>query len=280
MGFSRCAVVAAAIVTAAMVVQGAGSVGSAPDVQNIVRRSVDAIKQDWADAPKYSWVQRDVESKHDGVQTSKTYRVLMLDGSPYNVVTEIDGQPLSPAETAAEQKKLAKEIVKRRNESDRERARRTAKYAREQQRNHAMLQEMVDAFRFSLAGQARVNGHDCWVLDAEPKPDFDPPDHEGRVLKGMQGKLWIDKATYQWVRVQAEVVRPVSFYGFLAKVEPGTQFYLEQEPVASGIWLPKVFDVRVQATALGLFSENSTENDTYRDYQPMPQAMALLQSSR
>jgi hypothetical protein len=276
MGFTRYAVLLAAGVTAL----GAGGIGTPPDMQSIVRRSVDAIKEDWAEAPKYSWVQREVDSKHDGARMSKTYQVLMIDGSPYNVVTAFDDEPLSPAESAVEQKKLAKEIAKRRNESERERARRIAKYAREQQHNHAMLQEMVNAFRFDLSGQARVDGHDCWVLDAEPKPDYVPADREGRVLKAMKGKLWIDKATYQWVRVHAEVVRPVSFYGFLAKVGAGTQFYLEQEPVANGIWLPKVFNVRVQATALGLFSENSSESDSYRDYQPMPRAIALIQSSK
>lgn len=276
MGVTRYAIVLAAGAT----VWGAGGVASAPDTQSIVRRSVDAIKQDWAAAPRYSWVERDVESKRDGVRTSKTYRVLMIDGTPYNVVTAVDGQPLSAAENAIEQKKLAKEISRRHNQSERERDRRIAKYAREQQHTHAMLQEMVNAFSFHLGGQAQVDGHDCWVLEAEPKPDYDPPDREGRVLDGMKGMLWIDKATYQWVRVEAEVVRPVTFYGFLAKVAPGTRFYLEQAPVANGIWLPKVFNVRVQATALGFFSENSTENDSYRDYQPMPQAMALLQSAK
>jgi hypothetical protein len=269
-----------ALVPAVVTLLGAAGAGSLPDAQTILRRSVDAIREDWAKAPEYSWVERDVESKHDGVRMSKTYRVLMLDGSPYNVVTAVNDQPPAAAERALEQKKLAREIAKRRSESERERARRIAKYTREQQRNHAMLAEMVDAFRFDLTGQARVDGHDCWVLDAQPKPNYDPTDHEGRVLKGMKGKLWIDKATYQWVRVQAEVVKPVSFYGFLAKVGPGTEFYLEQEPVANGIWLPKVFDVRVRATALGFVSENSAENDSYRDYQPMPQAIALLESTQ
>lgn len=277
MGSVRFAALLAALVTG---LNAGGGVAGAPDAQSIVRRSVDAIKQDWAEAPQYSWVERDVESKNDGVRTSKTYRVLMIDGSPYNVVTAVDGRPLSSSEIAAEQKKMAKEIDKRRNESERERARRIAKYAREQQHNHAMLQEMVQAFHFHLSGQAQVDGHNCWVLDAQPKPGYDPTDHEGHVLKGMRGKLWIDKATYQWVRVQAEVVRPVSFYGFLAKVGPGTEFHLEQEPVATGIWLPKVFAVRVKATALGFFSENSAENDSYRDYRPMPQAIALLQSTK
>jgi hypothetical protein len=36
----------------------------------------------------------------------------------------------------------------------------------------------------------------------------------------------------------------------------------------------------VHASALGFFSEDSDESDTYRDYQPMPQALALLQSTK
>jgi hypothetical protein len=43
--------------------------------------------------------------------------------------------------------------------------------------------------------------------------------------------------------------------------------------------MPKAFSVHVHASALGFFSENSTTSDTYLDYQPMPQASALLHSS-
>lgn len=251
-----------------------------PSPEEIVRRSVDAIKEDWAEASKFTYLERDVDSKHGSPAMARTYRVLMIDGSPYNLVTAVNDRPLSPEEKGVEQRKLEREIEKRHNESDRERRRRIAKYDRENQRDHEMLQEMVEAFRFRLTGEAQVDGHDCWVLDAESKPDYEPTDHEGHVLKGMKGQLWVDKATYQWVKVHAEVVKPVNFYGFLARVGPGTEFNLEQEPVANGLWLPKTFEVRVKAVALGLFSENSSENDSYRDYQPMPQASALLQSTK
>jgi len=241
---------------------------------------VEAIKSDWAQTPKYSYLERDVESKRHSPPIAKTYRVLMVDGSPYNVVKAINDQPLSPDEKAAEQKKLQKEIEKRQKESERERQRRIAKYQRESDRDHQMLREMVDAFDFHLTGDAQVDGHACWVLNAEPKPGFEPSNHEGRVLKGMKGQLWIDKATNQWVKVHAEVMKPVSMYGFLAKVGPGTEFDLEQAPVADGVWLPKSFNVVVRASALGFLSENSNEHETYRDYQPMPQASALLQSTK
>jgi hypothetical protein len=259
---------------------GAATPASAPDPDQIIRKSVDAIKSDWAQAPKYSYLERDVESKRNSPLMAKTYRVLMIDGSGYNLVTAINDQPLSPGEHAEEQRKLQREIEKRQNESEREREKRIAKYDREGMHEHEMLQEMVAAFRFHLTGEAQVDERFCWVLDAEPRPGYEAVNHEGRVLKGMKGRLWIDKATNQWVKVHAEVVKPVSFYGFLAKVGPGTEFDLEQAPVMDNVWMPTQFQVRVNSTALGLFKDRSTENDTYRDYQPMPQASALLQSGK
>jgi hypothetical protein len=256
------------------------SAGAAPNPDEIIRKSVEAMKSDWAQIPKYSYLERDVESKRHSVPMAKTYRVLMIDGSPYNLVTAMNDEPLSPNEKVAEQRKLQREMERRQKESERERQRRIAKYQRESNHDHQMLQEMVEAFEFHLAGEAQVDGRTCWILNAEPKPGWEPSDHEGRVLKGMKGRLWIDQATHQWVKVHAEVVRPVSFYGFLAKVGPGTEFDLEQAPVANGLWLPKAFHVNVRASALGFLSENSTENETYRDYQPMPQALALLQSTK
>jgi hypothetical protein len=253
---------------------------SPPNPQEIIRKSVAATKQDWAEAGKYSYLDRDVESKRRDPRMSKTYRVLMIDGSPYNFVTAIDDRALSPDEKLAEQRKLQKATEKRQNESERERQRRIEKFRRENEHSHEMLQEMVNAFQFNLAGEAEVDGHACWMLDAAPKPGYEPVNHEGRVLKGMMGRLWIDKASYQWVKVHAEVVKPVSLYGFLAKVGPGTEFDLEQMPVAGDIWMPKAFNVRVRASALGVFNENSEEHDIYRGYQPMPQALALLQSTK
>jgi hypothetical protein len=253
---------------------------AAPTPEEIIRNSVASTKANWAQASKYSYVERDVEDKRHNPPMSKTYRVVMIEGSPYNVVTAVNDRPVSPDEKAAEERKLRKEIERRQKESERERERRVAKYEKERNRDHRMLQEMVDAFEFTMAGETQIDGHQCWIMNAEPKPGFEPGDHEGHVLKGMKGQLWIDKASYQWVKVHAEVVRPVSFFGFLAKVGPGTAFDLQQEPIADGVWLPKAFNVRVRASALGFVNENSEQSETYLDYQPMPQALALLESTK
>jgi len=251
---------------------GTAAAAQTPDVQELIRRSVKAIESDWNQAPNYTFVERDVESKKDRQPTVKIYQVLMIEGSPYNRLIAVNDQPLSQADQAVEQQKLNLETARREHESARERNKRMAKYLKERNQNSAMIKAMADAFDFQLTGEETVNGHDCWVLDAKIKPGYQPTSRETKVLTGMSGKLWIDKSQYQWVRVKAEVVKPVNFYGFFAKVGPGTNFMLEQEPVTDKIWLPKRFSMRVKASALGMINENSTDDETYADYKPVVKA--------
>jgi hypothetical protein len=260
----------------AVVVGCCAATSSPPDPKDIVRRSVQAIEADWSQAPGYSFEERDVESKHNARPTVKTFQVLMIDGSQYNRLVAIEDRPLSGGEQAEEERKLRVEIHKRQHESDHERAKRIAKYEKERRHDHAMLMGMVDAFDFQLAGEENVNGHDCWVMDARPKRGYQPKDHETKVLSGMSGRLWIDKSQDQWVRVKAEVFKPVSFFGFVAKVGPGTRFLLEQEQVADNLWLPRHFSMQVKASAFGFFDESSTDDETYREYKPLPKTSAEL----
>ena len=263
------------LVSAASIYAAPNNNATQPNVQDIVKRSVQVTQEDWKAAPRYAFIERDVESKKDRAKTSKTYEVLMINGSPYNKLIAINDKPLSKAQEAEEERKLQAEIQSRGQESSRDRSRRIAKYQKERRQDEAMMREMAEAFNYRIMGDEKVNGHDTWVLDATPKPGYQPKTRETKVLLGMKGRMWVDKQSYQWVKVQAQVVRPVGFYGFIAKVGPGTRFELEQEPVAGGVWMPKHFAVRVNATALGFLNENSTDDETYRDYRPMTKALEL-----
>ncbi len=106
-----------------------------------------------------------------------------------------------------------------------------------------------------------------WMLKATPRPGYNPPNMETQVLPGMEGELWIDQKTYNWVKVTAHVIHPVSIEGFLAEVEPGTRFELEKSPVGGGIWQITHFSMHSQAKVLHLFGRSSQEDDTYFDYQ-------------
>ncbi|MGH9687185.1 MAG: hypothetical protein ACRD5K_08855 [Candidatus Acidiferrales bacterium] len=234
-----------------------------PDAQTIIERSVQANKADWAAFPKYEFDETDYDS---GGHT-RTYHVTMILGSPYERLIRINGKPLLPQQQASERQKFQHAVRSRRNETSEERARRVGSYERDRARDHLLMDQLADAFTFTVVGEQKRGLHDVYVLKATRRPGYNPPNHEAQVLTGMIGKLWIDEQTYQWVKVEAHVVQPVTIEGFLATVEPGTRFELEKMPVGNGIWLRKHFSMHSHAKILFFFSHNGHEEEMFSNYQ-------------
>jgi hypothetical protein len=242
---------------------------AAVDVQTLLHESVAATQRDFREADNFSWVERDVEQKLTGrgsqkSRTVKTYQVTMIDGTPYNRLTKINDQPFTPDQDRQEERKMEAERNRRLSESQAARSKRIAKYRREHQQDQAMLKEMANAFTFKVVGEEAVNGRQTYVLDAAPRPGYVPKTRDTKVLTGMRGKLWIDKADKQWVKVEAEVIHPVTFYA-VASVGPGTKFVFEQAPVEGGVWQPSHFAVRVNSTVLWM-ARNSATDERYTNY--------------
>ena len=248
----------------ALAIASADGATGASSVQEIVQRSVQNADADWAAAPQYAFTERDVVTQR-GEQITKTYQVTMVEGSPYNKLIAINDRPLPPAQAAAESEKYRQEMDRRRKETAAQRQKRVSKYQAERRQDHALMSEMMKAFDFTLRGQETVNGRRCFALAATPRASYQPASRDTRVLKGMRGEMWIDVEQFQWVKVHAEVFRPVAFGLFIAQVQPGTEFTLEQSPVQNNIWLPSRFSTRVRATVL-LFSKRSADDETYTGY--------------
>jgi len=231
------------------------------DASEIISRSVEAIKHDWDVDPQYECKERDRAGNG-----SKTYEDLMIDGSPYQLLIAVNEKPLSPEQQTGEKQKMRDVIAKRKAESPQDRAQRINKYEEQRKRNHALIEDLTKAFDFKLTGEGRLDGHRVYVLDAKPRPGYHPDSKQTDVLTGMKGKLWIDTATFQWVKVEAEVIHPVSIDGFVARVEPGTRFELEKTPLAADVWLPKHFSMRSHAKIFFMFGKSSFDDETYFDY--------------
>jgi hypothetical protein len=234
-----------------------------PDLQQIIAKSVAANKRDFEAGDRYNWRERDKTP-----EGSKTSQVTMIEGTPYYRLIAENSHPLSPERQQQELKKEQQEIQKRRSESPEARRERIAKYKRERTRDNNMINQLTQAFNFSLVGTKNVRGFDVWVLKATPRPGYEPPNRDARVLTGMEGELWIDQKTCEWVHVRAVVVHPVSIEGFLAQVQPGTQFELQRAPIGNGIWQPVHFAMRAHARVLMMFHHSSEEEETYWDYEP------------
>lgn len=231
------------------------------NVQNIIARSVQANNADWKADPDYSYAETD---RLPG--SVRTYNVMMMLGSPYRRLIAINGEPLPPKPRRREEHKLQAAIAKRKSESTQERSQRIAQYEKDRNQDHVLMDQLTKAFNFELVGEPTLDGYDVYELEATPRSGYRPPNMETEVLPGMRGELWIDKKTFQWVKVEAEVIHTVSIAGFLARVEPGTRFELEKMPVADGIWLPKHFAVKSHSRILGVINHKTQDDEVYSNY--------------
>jgi hypothetical protein len=129
------------------------------------------------------------------------------------------------------------------------------------------MSQIVEAFHLRLLGRQMLGQRMVYVLQATPRPGYKPPNFETKVLTGMQGKLWIDTQTFQWVKVEAEVIHPVWIEGIVARVEPGTRFALDYIPVSNGVWLRKHFVMKSRAKVLLFFLRRGQADESYFGYE-------------
>lgn len=249
---------------------------STPDGQTIIKRSVQANDRDWQLAPDYNYFETD--RGEDG--KTLTYDVMMILGSPYQRLVAVKGEPLSPERQQQEQRKLEQVIAARSKESPRQRAQRIARYEKERKRDHLMMEQLTKAFDFTLEGTQKLGPHEVYHLKATPRPGYQPPNVQAKTLTGMEGQLWVDTRNYQWVKVEAVVIHPVSIEGFLARVEPGTRFELENTEVAEGLWLPKHFAMKANAKILLLFSHREQQDQNFFDYKRAQPTQALSSADK
>jgi len=239
------------------------------DVASIIRQSSEANERDWAAVPQYDNAERDRDKNGD-----RTYDVTILYGSPYERLIAVNGQNLSAAKQKEEQEKYEKAVAERQHESAEQRSKRMAKYQAERKRDHTLIQQMTAGFDFHLMEKRTLNGYKVYVLKATPRHGYKPPDRDSEVLTGMEGTLWIDQKTFQWVKVEAHVIHPVRIEGFLAEVEPGTHFEVEKRPVSNDIWMATHYSMKSNAKIMLLFPHRGQEDDSYFNYRKASQSPA------
>lgn len=229
----------------------------------LMQHSAQLTRSDWQHVVDFDYC----VTIRDGEQT-RTYAGSMLEGSPFEQLVAVNGVPVSEQRLREETAAIGGEDKRRRRESTEERTQRIAQYEKEQQRNQTLLNELIKAFQFEWTGTAAIDGWQTDVFRVTPLASYRPRGIETQVLTGMEGTLWMDQKSYRWVHAEAEVIHPVSIVGFLARVERGTRFMLDERPVAGGTWLMSHFVLHSKTRILFLFSSSSTSDYSYFHYVP------------
>jgi hypothetical protein len=243
----------------------------AQDPREIVRKSVELDQADWARMKDYTWIARQTDRSLDSKgrvksETSDEWETVVFHGEPHRRMLERDGKPLSAEDQRKEQQKLDKAVAKLEQESPQQKAHREAEYEKEREKDREFLREVPDLFDFQLLGDEKVDGHDVWMISATPKPGYRPKHSDAKPLLKVQAKMWIDKAEYQWVRLEAETTATISFGLFIARLNPGAKLVFEQTRVNDEVWLPKR-EIISGAGRLGLVKKLAGEQEvTWNNY--------------
>jgi hypothetical protein len=128
---------------------------------------------------------------------------------------------------------------------------------------------VLEAFDFHLIGEEVVDGRPSYVLQATPHPGYHEHGKYGKMFSKVEGKLWVDKQDFGWIKVDGEVTQSFSMGLFVARVQRGSHIILEQTCVGDAVWVPKRLEMRASARVLFLKSLNIERIMTYSDYRPV-----------
>jgi hypothetical protein len=111
--------------------------------------------------------------------------------------------------------------------------------AKRRRRDFAFLSEIPELLDLRLEDNSMIGGRPVWVVSGTPRPGAKAKSGDAKMLQKVRGRMWIDKATYQWARVEAETTDTISWSLFLARLNSGSKMTFEQTEVTSELWFPK-----------------------------------------
>jgi len=219
----------------------------------------------------YAYLQREEEHKLDGQGNQKSretrdYEIMMLYGQGARRLIARNDKPLSAGESAKEEKKIQKIMREREQETPEQREKRLKKEVREREEERAWVREIADAYTFRLVGTESRDRRETYVIDADPRPDFHPRLKDAKYLPKFRGRIWIDSAETQWVKLDCEAIDTVSWGLFLARLHKGSRISIELIRVNDEVWLPKSVSLKISARVALLKNFNVVEDVSYRDY--------------
>ncbi len=233
------------------------------DAREIVGQSVAATERSWQARDHYTYMERKEDRRLNSLgqvnsENVDVTRMILVNGARFAQLMEHNGQLPS----AKEQRKRDEDLDKLKHETPDEQTARL----RKDQENRSFLRDVLEAFDFRLIDEEIVGGRPAYVLQATPHPGYHARGKYGKMFSKMEGKLWVDKQDFGWIKVDGQVMQSFSMGLFVARVQRGSHIILEQTCVGDAVWMPKRLEVRASARILFLRSLDIERILTYSDY--------------
>ncbi|HST00013.1 MAG TPA: hypothetical protein VLK33_23415 [Terriglobales bacterium] len=244
---------------------------SQEQIQALVRQAADKDLENQKKLRNYTYTQREEVHKLDGDGQTKstetrTYEIMVLFEEQVRKLVAKGDKPLSENDAKKEDEKIQKIIDKRKDESENDRRKRVEKSEKEQEEGRQFVKEVADAYNFRWVGTESLNGRETYVIDADPRPGYEPHTKDAKFLPKFRFRAWMDKVESQWVKLDIQCIDTVSVGLFLVRVHKGSNIQIELTRVNDEVWLPKHVTLKLDARVALFKGVNMDEDVTYRDY--------------
>jgi hypothetical protein len=200
---------------------------------------------------------------------TETREMIETDQGVIGRLLMVDGKPLSPADRVKEDKRLQRLVTDPQQLAQKQKSQKD-----DDRRTRNMVAALPDAFLYEYAG---TKNEEPWgelvMLNFKPNPNFDPPQRETIVYKGMQGTMAIAVPANHIAKIEARLFRDVNFgWGILGHLDQGGSFIVEQKPVegANGThWEPSHMVLHFTGKALIFKTIKINDDETTSDYRPV-----------
>ena len=245
---------------------GAIQAQTSEQLRTILRESLNKLQDADGRMGDYSYARYNVRREFNADGSVKTEHTVLArrefeDGYGFMHQVERDGKAVPDIEQKQAQDVARTRAAQLRAMSPAERSQ-AEPPTRSRAPEQSFLKEFPDALDFKKVGEEMIGGRRTLVLECQPRPGYKATNMRARMFEKVRGKIWLDAAEEQMVRIDAEVFDAVNIgWGVIGKVQKGTRFHLERRRLADGFWLPESQDIRFTARIL-LFKALSQEEIT------------------
>jgi len=252
------------------------------EVRALVERAIANQHRNDVALAEYERLERRVALRgenDEGVRESETLRVVPTGTGTLRLLVEKNGRRVEPEFYRKQLRDLEQALVWALDPQEARQKQRVEKWAKRAKERAEMVDAVREAFRFTWLGREERNGRTLVKLRFDLNPEFKLRSRTTQMFAHVRAVVWIDEAAGQLARVEAEIIRDISFGGgVLGKVYRGGRFVLEQQEVSEGIWLPSLYilDFRGRKFLFGAEIHDRIEASGYRRIGPPSQALAAV----
>jgi hypothetical protein len=99
------------------------------------------------------------------------------------------------------------------------------------------LLNIIDHYTYTLEGEERVDGVDCYKIGFTPKPDMPYTNREEKVLNNVSGHIWASKEDFSVIKNEGSLMHPVSVAWIFATLEE-MEFHFDATRMPNGDYGP------------------------------------------